>query len=227
MPINKVFPNFDEAVKDIHDGAIIMIGGFIGKVGMPTNLIFALRNQGAKNLTIISNRVGGMDIDALFEAKQVGKAIASAPVPGSRTPISPFEEQYLAGEVKLEIVPQGTLVERMRAGGAGLGGFYTPTGVGTAIAEGKESKIIDGREYIFELPLKADFAFIRAYKADKMGNLIYRRTERSFNPIMAIAAKITIAEVDEIVDVRELDPETIVTPLIYVDRIVKIPGRKE
>ncbi|GAI18051.1 unnamed protein product [marine sediment metagenome] len=227
MPINKVFTNFDEAVKDVHDGTIIMIGGFIGKVGMPTNLISALRNQGAKNLTIISNRVGGMDIDALFEAKQVEKAIASAPVPGSRTPISPFEEQYLAGEVKLEIVPQGTLVERMRAGGAGLGGFYTPTGVGTAIAEGKERKIINGREYIFELPLKADFAFIRAYKADKMGNLIYRRTERSFNPIMAMAARITIAEVDEIVDVGELDPESIVTPLIYVNRIVKIPRREE
>jgi 3-oxoacid CoA-transferase A subunit len=227
MPINKVFSNFEEAVKDVHDGAIIMIGGFIGKVGMPTNLIHALRDQGAKNLTIISNRVGGIDADVLFEVKQVKKAIASAPVPASRTPICPFEEQYLAGAVELEIVPQGTLVERIRAGGAGLGGFYTPTGVGTAIAEGKERKIINGREYIFELPLKADFAFIRAYKADKMGNLIYRRTERNFNPLMAKAATITIAEVDEIVDVGELDPEFIVTPLIYVDRVVRIPGRKE
>jgi len=226
MPINKVFSNFEEAVKDVHDGAIIMIGGFIGKVGMPTNLIHALRDQGAKKLIIISNRVGGIDADVLFEAKQVKKAIASAPVPASRTPISPFEEQYLAGAVELEIVPQGTLVERIRAGGAGLGGFYTPTGVGTAIAEGKERKIINGREYIFELPLKADFAFIRAYKADKMGNLIYRRTERNFNPLMAKAATITIAEVDEIVDVGEIDPECIVTPLIYVDRVVKIPGRK-
>jgi len=227
MPINKVFSNFEEAVKDVHDGAIIMIGGFIGKVGMPTNLIHALRDQGAKNLTIISNRVGGTDADVLFEVKQVKKAIASAPVPASRTPICPFEEQYLAGAVELEIVPQGTLVERIRAGGAGLGGFYTPTGVGTAIAEGKERKIINGREYIFEMPLKADFAFIRAYKADKMGNLIYRRTERNFNPLMAKAATITIAEVDEIVDVGELDPEFIVTPLIYVDRVVRIPGRKE
>jgi 3-oxoacid CoA-transferase A subunit len=227
MPINKVFSNFEEAVKDVHDGAIIMIGGFIGKVGMPTNLIHALRDQGAKNLTIISNRVGGIDADVLFEVKQVKKAIASAPVPASRTPICPFEEQYLAGAVELEIVPQGTLVERIRAGGAGLGGFYTPTGVGTAIAEGKERKIINGREYIFEMPLKADFAFIRAYKADKMGNLIYRRTERNFNPLMAKAATITIAEVDEIVDVGELDPEFIVTPLIYVDRVVRIPGRKE
>lgn len=159
MPINKVFSNFEEAVKDVHDGAIIMVGGFIGKVGMPTNLIHALRDQGAKNLTIISNRVGGIDADVLFEAKQVKKAIASAPVPASRTPICPFEEQYLAGAVELEIVPQGTLVERIRAGGAGLGGFYTLTGVGTAIAEGKERKIINGREYIFELPLEADFCF--------------------------------------------------------------------
>jgi 3-oxoacid CoA-transferase A subunit len=226
MPINKIFSNFEEAVKDVQDGAIIMIGGFIGKVGMPTNLIHALRDQGAKDLTIISNRVGGIDADVLFEAKQVKKAIASAPVPASRTPISPFEEQYLAGAVELEIVPQGTLAERIRAGGAGLGGFYTPTGIGTDIAEGKEKKVINGREYIFELPLKADFAFIRAYKADKMGNLIYRRTERNFNPLMAKAAKITIAEVDEIIKVGELDPECITTPLIYVDRIVKIPGRK-
>ena len=227
MSVNKVVANFEEAVKDVHDGAIIMIGGFIGKVGMPTNLIYALRDQGAKNLTIISNRAGGIDADVLFEAKQVKKAIASAPVPASRTPISPFEEQYLACAVELEIVPQGTLAERIRAGGAGLGGFYTPTGVGTYIAEGKERKIINGREYIFELSLKADFAFVRAYKADKMGNLVYRRTERNFNPLMAKAAKITIAEVDAVVDVGELDPECIVTPLVYVDRVVKIPGRKE
>jgi len=227
MSIDKVFPNFEEAVKDVFDGAVIMFGGFIGKIGMATNLILALRNQGAKNLTIISNRVGGMDIDVLFEAKQVRKVIASAPVPGSQTPLCPFEEQYLAGKVELEIVPQGTLVERIRAAGAGIGGFYTPTGVGTAIAEGKESKIINGREYILELPLKADFAFIRAHKADRMGNLTYWRTQRNFNPVMATAAKITIAEVDEIVDIGELDPESIVTPLIYVDRIVEIPRRKE
>jgi len=220
MPLNKVFQSFQEAVADVHDGATIMFGGFIDKPGSPTSLILALRDKGAKNLTTISNRCAAMDLDPLFEARQVRKAIASAPVPGSRVP-SPFEEQYLAGEVELEIVPMGTMVERMHAAGAGIGGFYTPVGVGTLIAEGKEKKVIDGKEYILELPLKADFAFIRAHKADKMGNLTYWRTQRNFNPIMAIAAKVTIAEVDEIVEVGELDPEAIVTPAIYVDRIVK------
>ena len=226
MSINKVFLSFQEAIEGVHDGATIMFGGFIGKPGAPTNLIMALRDKGVKNLTVVSNRCGGMDLDVLFEARQVRKAIASAPVPGSRTPLSPFEEQYLAGEVELEIVPQGTIVERMRAAGAGIGGFYTPTGVRTLIAEGKEERTIDGKEYILELPLKADFAFIRARKADKMGNLTYWRTQRSFNPVMATAAKVTIAEVDEIVEIGELDPEAIVTPSIYVDRVVKIPRRE-
>ena len=226
MPINKVFLSFQEAVADVHDGATIMFGGFVGKPGSPTNLIIALRDKGAKNLTVVSNRCGGMDLDILFEARQVRKAIASAPVPGSRIPLSPIEKQYLAGEVELEVVPQGTMVERMRAGGAGIGGFYTPTGVGTLVAEGKEEKTIDGKKYILELPLKADFAFIRARKADKMGNLTYWRSQRNFNPIMATAAKVTIAEVDEIVEVGELNPEGIVTPAIYVDRIVKIQRRE-
>ena len=226
MPINKVFLSFQEAVADVHDGATIMFGGFIGKPGSPTNLIIALRDKGVKNLTVVSNRCGGMDLDILFEARQVRKAIASAPVPGSRIPLSPIEKQYLAGEVELEVVPQGTMVERMRAGGAGIGGFYTHTGVGTLVAEGKEEKTIDGKKYILELPLKADFAFIRARKADKMGNLTYWRAQRNFNPIMAIAAKVTVAEVDEIVEIGELNPEGIVTPAIYVDRIVKIQERK-
>lgn len=220
MPINKVFQSFQEAVADVHDGATIMFGGFIGKAGSPTNLILALRDKGAKNLTTVSNRCAAMDLDPLFKARQVRRAIASAPVPGSRVP-SPFEEQYLAGEVELEIVPQGTMVERIRAAGAGLGGFYTPVGVGTIVAEGKEKKTIDGKEYILEMPLRADFAFIRAHKADRMGNLTYWRTQRNFNPIMATAAKVTIAEVDEIVEVGELDPEVIVTPAIFVNRIVK------
>jgi len=227
VPINKVFLSFQEAVADVGDGATIMFGGFVGKPGAPTNLIIALRDQGVKNLTVVSNRCGGMDLDILFEARQVRKAIASAPVPGSRIPLSPIEKQYLAGEIELEVVPQGTMVERMRAGGAGIGGFYTSTGVGTLIAEGKEEKTIDGKKYILELPLKADFAFIRAHKADKMGNLTYWRSQRNFNPIMAIAAKVTIAEVDEIVEVGELDPESIVTPAVYVDRIVKIQRRAE
>jgi len=226
MSINKVFQSFQEAVADVHDGATIMFGGFIGKPGLPTNLIRALRDKGVKNLTTVSNRCGGMDLDILFEARQVRKAIATAPVPPSRLPLCPFEKQYLAGEIELEIVPQGTLVERMRAGGAGIGGFYTPTGVGTLIAEGKEKRTINGKEYILELPLKADFAFVRARKADKIGNLIYWRSQRNFNPIMAIAAKVTIAEVDEIVEIGELDPDAIVTPAIYVDRIVKIPRRE-
>jgi 3-oxoacid CoA-transferase A subunit len=220
IPIDKVCRSFAAAVADVPDDATILFGGFIGKPGSPTNLINALSEQGAKNLTTVSNRCAGMDLDVLFEKRRVKKAIASAPVPGSRTS-SPFETQYLAGEVELEIVPQGTLVERMRAAGAGLGGFYTPVGVGTQIAEGKEKRIISGKEYLLELPLSADYAFIRARKADKMGNLTYWRTQRSFNPIMALAAKITIAEVDEIFEVGELDPEVIVTPSVYVHRIVR------
>jgi 3-oxoacid CoA-transferase A subunit len=223
--INKVYSSFREAVADVRDGATIMFGGFIGKPGAPINLIKALRDQGAKKLTVVGNRCGGQDIDVLFEAKQVRKAIASAAVPMSANPLSPFEKQYLAGEVELEIVPLGTLMERIRAGGGGIGGFYTRTGLGTMIALGKESKIINGIEYILELPLKADFAFIRARKADKIGNLVYWRSQRNFNPVMATAADVTIAEVDEIVEVGELDPEEIITPSIYVDRIVKVPGR--
>ncbi len=226
MHTKKIFQTFQEAVFDVHDGAIILVGGFIGKPGSPTNLIRALRDQGAKNLTTVSNRCAVMDLDLLFETRQVKKAIASAPVPGSRAP-SPFEEQYLAGEVELELVPQGTMVERMRAAAAGIGGFYTSTGVGTQIEEGKEKRTIDGKEYILEFPLKADFAFIRAHKADKMGNLTYWRSQRNFNPVMAMAAKITIAEVDEIVEVGELDPEAIVTPAIFVDRVVARTGRED
>ena len=226
MSTRKVVQSFQEAVVDVRDGATIMFGGFIGKPGSPTNLILALRDQGAKNLTTVSNRCAAMDLDPLFEARQVKKAIASAPVPGSRTP-SPFEEQYLAGEVELEIVPQGTMVERMWAAGAGISGFYTTTGVGTQIGEGKEKRVINGKECILELPLKADFAFIRARRADKMGNLTYWRSQRNFNPIMATAAHVTIAEVDEIVEVGELDPEAIVTPAIYIDRVVKRPRSED
>ena len=226
MYMDKTFKTFQEAVVDVHDGATILVGGFIGKPGSPTNLILALRDQGAKNLVTVSNRCAVMDLDLLFETRQVRKAIASAPVPGSRTP-SPFEEQYLAGEVELEVIPQGTMVESMRAAAAGIGGFYTSTGVGTQLEEGKEKRIIEGKEYIFELPLRADFAFIRAHKADKMGNLTYWRSQRNFNPVMAMAAKITIAEVDEIVEIGELDPESIVTPAIYVDRVVKRTRRED
>jgi len=226
MNTKKIYQTFQEAVADVQDGTTILVGGFIGKPGSPTNLIRALRDQGAKNLITVSNRCAVMDLDFLFETRQVRKAIASAPVPGSRAP-SPFEEQYLAGEVELEVIPQGTMVERMRAAAAGIGGFYTTTGVGTQLEEGKEKRIIEGKEYIFELPLRADYAFIRAHKADKMGNLTYWRSQRNFNPVMAMAATITIAEVDEIVEIGELDPEAIVTPAIYVDRVVKRARRED
>ena len=237
MPINKVYASCEEAVADIFDGASIMVGGFAGPGGVPQNLLVALRNQGAKNLTVIVQTVGMADIGGAFgnkggapyidstilaESRQIKKAIAA--FPGSPWPSRPttFERQYVAGEVELELVPQGTLAERIRAGGAGIGGFFTPTGAGTIVGEGKESRIFDGREYILEYPLRADFALIRAHKADKMGNLVYKGTSRTFNPVMATAAEITIVEVDEIVEPGEIDPEVVVTPGIFVGRIVKI-----
>ncbi|HWR70251.1 MAG TPA: 3-oxoacid CoA-transferase subunit A [Dehalococcoidia bacterium] len=227
--INKVFEAFEEAVKDVPDGAVIMIGNFAGPGGTPFYLIQALRRQGAKNLTIVANTAGGigltLDYDdhrILFENKQVRKVIASFPFSTSASRPSAAEKQILAGEVELEIVPQGTLSERIRAGGAGIPAFYTPTGVGTVIEKGKEVRVFDGRPCVMERALKADYAFVRAFKADVMGNLVYRGTQRQFNPIMAIAARTTIAEVDRIVDAGELDPEAIVTPGIYVKRIVKV-----
>jgi 3-oxoacid CoA-transferase A subunit len=227
--INKVFETFEEAVKDVPDGAVIMIGNFAGPGGTPFYLIQALRRQGAKNLTIVANTAGGigltLDYDdhrILFENKQVRKVIASFPFSTSASRPSVAEKQILAGEVELEIVPQGTLSERIRAGGAGIPAFYTPTGAGTVIEKGKEVKVFDGRPCLMERALKADYAFVRAFKADVMGNLVYRGTQRQFNPIMAIAARTTIAEVDRIVDTGELDPDAIVTPGIYVKRIVKV-----
>jgi 3-oxoadipate CoA-transferase alpha subunit len=227
--INKVFETFEEAVKDVPDGAVIMIGNFAGPGGTPFYLIQALRKQGAKNLTIVANTAGGigltLDYDdhrILFENRQVKKVIASFPFSTSASRPSAAEKQILAGEVELEIVPQGTLSERIRAGGAGIPAFYTPTGAGTVIEKGKEVKVFDDRPCLLERALKADYAFVRAFKADLMGNLVYRGTQRQFNPIMAIAAKTTIAEVDHIVDPGELDPESIITPGIYVKRIVKV-----
>jgi len=229
MPINKVCNSLAEAVADVKDGSTIMIGGFAGPGGLPKNLIVALRDQGAKDLTIIANSTGGAglargysDTSILAENGQIKKAIVSVmfdPNPlGSRA----FEEQYRAGEVALELVPQGTLAERIRAGGVGIGGFYTRAGVGTMVEEGKERKVINGNTYILETPLTADYAIIRAYRADRMGNLVYRGTARNFNPVMAPAARITIAEVDEIVEAGDLDPEVIVTQGIFVNRIVEI-----
>jgi 3-oxoadipate CoA-transferase alpha subunit len=227
--INKVFETFEEAVKDVPDGAVIMIGNFAGPGGTPFYLIQALRKQGAKSLTIVANTAGGigltLDYDdhrILFESKQVKKVIASFPFSTSASRPSVAEKQILSGEVELEIVPQGTLSERIRAGGAGIPAFYTPTGAGTVIEKGKEVRVFDDRPCLLERALKADYAFVRAFKADLMGNLVYRGTQRQFNPIMAIAARTTIAEVDRIVDAGELDPESVITPGIYVKRIVKV-----
>ena len=228
MSVSKTFETFDEAVADIPNGATILIGNFAGPGGTPYYLIRELCDHGAKNLTIIANTAGGIgltldynDHRILFENKQVKKVIASFPFSISASRASPAVKQITAGEVELEIVPQGTLAERIRAGGAGIPAFYTPTGVGTVAEEGKEKKTFGGREYLLELALRADFALIKGHKADRMRNLTYRMTARNFNPVMATAATITIAEVDEIVDVGKLDPETVVTPGIYVNRIVK------
>lgn len=220
--MNKVFSSPEEAVADIADGSTIMFGGF-GVTGIPFTLIRALCKKGTRNITAVSNSPGGRledsDLSILFRNRQIKKVIASYPVYADK--VNVFEQQYLRGEVELEMVPQGTLAERIRAGGAGTAGFYTPTGIGTIVAEGKEKRALDGKEYLLELALRADFALIKAHKADRMGNLTYRMSARNFNPVMATAAKVTIAEVDAIVEVGQLDPETIITPGIFVERIVK------
>lgn len=213
--MNKVYKNAIEALFDITDGATLLLGGF-GLCGIPENLIQALVDKKIKNLTCISNNAGvdGFGIGLLLSNKQLKKMIASY-VGENKL----FEQQAISGELDVDLVPQGTLSERIRAAGAGIGGFYTRTGVGTLIAEGKEKKTIDGVDYIFERPLPADYALIKAYKGDTDGNLVYRKTARNFNPVMATAGKITIVEVEQLVKVGELDPESIITPSIYVDRI--------
>lgn len=215
--INKVYDSVQEAIADIHDGATLMAGGF-GLCGIPENLIIALRDKGVKDLTVISNNCGVDEwgLGLLLQNKQIKKMVASYVGENKE-----FERQFLSGELEVELVPQGTLAERCRAGGAGIGAFFTPAGVGTPIAEGKETRVIDGKEYILEYPLKADFAIVKAWKADKMGNLIFRKTTQNFNPMMATAGKITIAEVEEIVEVGELDPDQIHTPSVYVQRVVQ------
>jgi len=227
--LNKIMENFDTAVVDIQDGATIMLGNFAGPGGTPYYLIHALRRQGAKKLTIIANTAGGIGLTVdyedhriLFENKQVKKVIASFPFSASAKNPSAAEKQILSGEVELEIVPQGTLIERIRSGAAGIPAFYTPTGYETVIARDKEIRQFNNRPCLLEHAIYADYAFVRAYKADKIGNLIYRGTQRQFNPIMAMNAKITIAEVDEIVEVGEIDPEVVVTPGLFVKRIVKV-----
>jgi 3-oxoacid CoA-transferase A subunit len=213
--VNKVFPNADTAVADIPDGATVMVGGF-GLCGIPENLIEAVRQKGLKDLTVISNNAGvdGFGLGRWLENRQIKKIIATY-VGENKL----FEELVLKGELEVVLVPQGTFAERIRAGGAGIPAFYTPTGVGTVVAEGKEVRQFDGRKYLLERGLKADFALIKAWKGDRWGNLIYRKTARNFAPMMATAAKVTIAEVEELVEVGELDPNSIVTPSIYVQRI--------
>ena len=234
---NKVYQDGLEAVRDLPNGATVMIDGFAGPGGMPNYLLVALRDHGARDLTMISNTAGiarvvgfgtppgllTIDHSILVDNKQIKKAIASYPVSPSASRPSSFELAFQRGEVELEVVPQGTLAERIRAGGAGVAAFYTPTGVGTLLAEGKETRIIDGREYILEEALRADFCLIRGHKADTLGNVVYKGTSRNFNAVMAPAARVTVVEVDEIVAAGDLDPEEIVTPGVYINRVVRRP----
>lgn len=216
--INKISTTLQAAVADIHDGASIMIGGF-GNAGMPLALINALIEQGARELTIVNNNAGNGDsgLAALLQAKRVRKIICSFP---RQTDSWVFDALYRAGDIELELTPQGNLAERIRAAGAGIGGFFTPTGYGTLLAAGKETRLIDGRQYVFETPIHADFALIKAHRGDRWGNLVYRKTGRNFGPIMAMAAKCAIAQVSEVVELGALDPEAIVTPGIFVQRVV-------
>ncbi|HXG41737.1 MAG TPA: 3-oxoacid CoA-transferase subunit A [Dehalococcoidia bacterium] len=244
MAVNKVVSSFDEAVADIPDGAVLLIGGFGGPGECPSYLIAAVARKGVRDLTIVGNTGGWgakrihelrermasifpippdwYDPSLLVERGQVRRGILAFPAaPGHM--LTPFEEAYIRGEVELELVPQGTLAERIRAARAGIPAFYTPTGVGTFVAEGKEVREFDGRLYLLERALRGDFSLIRAHKADRYGNLVYRGSSRTFNATMAGASRVTIAEVDEVVEAGELDPECIVTPGVYVDRVVVRP----
>ena len=221
--IQKIMPNVVEALKDIADGSTILISGF-GDAGLPVFLLDSLMEQGAKNLTIVSNNAGshGVGIAKLIAGGRVKKMICSFP----RQPESgAFDELYRQGKMELELVPQGTLAERIRAGGAGIGGFFTPTGFGTELAKDKECRTIDGINYVFEKAIKADYALIKADKGDRWGNLVYHGTGRNFGPIMATAAQCTIAQVNQTVELGQLDPEAIVTPGIFVKRVVLVEGK--
>jgi 3-oxoacid CoA-transferase subunit A len=217
--MDKVLPSVDQAVALVPEGASILMGGF-GLCGIPENLIQALHVRGTRNLTVISNNAGidEFGIGILLRARQVKKMVATY-VGENRE----FERQFLAGELAVDLIPQGTFAERIRAGGAGIGGFFTPTGYGTLAAEGKETRVINGRAYVLEEPITADFAFVRAWKGDRLGNLIYRRTARNFNPVMATSGRITIAEVEQLVEPGDIDPDHVVTPGIYVKHVVVGP----
>jgi len=219
--IDKIVSSAAAAVGDIPDGATVMIGGF-GTAGMPSELIDALIAHGARELTIVNNNAGNGDtgLAALLKARRVRKIVCSFP---RQTDSHVFDALYRAGEIELELVPQGNLAERIRAAGAGIGAFFSPTGFGTLLAEGKETRVIDGRNYVLEHPIRADFALIKALRGDRWGNLVYRKTARNFGPIMASAARCTIAQVREIVNLGDLDPEAVVTPGIFVRRVVEVP----
>ena len=235
MAINKIINSFEGAVADIPSGSSVMIGGFGGAGGQPTRLMLALRDQGATDLTIIGNVAGiskttgygwpdhldPIDQGIFFESRQASKIICSFPVPGTTNPLSDIEKAWREGNAEVDIVPQGTLIERIRSAGAGIPAFYTPTGVGTPVAEGKEHREFDGQTFLLETALHADYALIRAEKADTRGNLQYIGTSRAFNPAMATAARVTIVEVDEIVEPGGIDAERVGTLSTYVDRIVK------
>jgi 3-oxoadipate CoA-transferase, alpha subunit len=218
--INKILPSIEAALADVPDGATIMIGGF-GGAGQPRELIDALIAQGAKELTIINNNAGNGDagLAALLKAKRVRKIICSFP---RQSDSYVFDELYHNKQIELELVPQGNLAERIRAAGAGIGAFFTPTGYGTDLAKGKETRIIDGKPYVLEYPLHADFGLVKALKADRWGNLVYRKAARNFGPIIASAAKCSVVQVQEIVELGDLDPEVIVTPGIFVQRVVRV-----
>ncbi len=219
--IDKRVAEIAEAVADIGDGATVLIGGF-GEAGSPTELIHALIDRGASGLTVVNNNAGNghVGLAALLEQRRVARMICTYPR-SSHSEV--FEQVYRAGEVALEVVPQGTLAERLRAAGAGLGGFYTPTTVGTKLADGKETRCIDGRDYVLEYPLHADFALIKAERADRWGNLTFRLAARNFGPLMCMAAATTIVQARSLVELGEIDPEHVVTPGIFVDRVVAVP----
>ncbi len=220
--INKVVANADDAVADVADGATLVVGGF-GLCGIPENLIAALVRRGARGLTVVSNNCGVDDwgLGLLLRTRQIRKMVSSYVGENAE-----FERQFLSGELEVGLVPQGTLAERIRAGGAGIPGFYTPTGVGTLVAEGKEIKSFEGREYVLERGIVGDFSMVAAWKADRLGNLVYRKAARNFNPMAATAGRISVAEVEELVEVGRLDPECVHTPGVYVQRIVVAPRQK-
>jgi len=220
MTTTRVFDDADAAVACVKDGDVVLVGGF-GTAGQPVDLIDALVRHGARELTIVSNNAGNGDVGlaALLKAGQVRKVVCSFP---RQADSWVFDELYRSGKLELELVPQGNLAERMRAAGAGIGAFFSPTGVGTPLADGKEQRTIDGREYVLEYPIHGDVALVKAHRADAAGNLVYRKTARNFGPVMATAADTTIVEVSGVVEAGQLDPEAVVTPGIFVDRVVVV-----